>query len=200
MTAYCTANDVKARIVGNPVYMPTLFDAVIGNIIDAVSAELDREIAKGRGISAPWSFIADSIASARLYTGKPGNVRLLPIDDCIAVTSAVIAGATLVLGTDYQVFPLNGAVITALIRINGTWSQTYAGISVSAKWGCATTAPRDLWNAAVVESVRGYLAAREGENDTIGMTPFGSMVTSKAFTSKTWQLIQTYGHGAGYLR
>jgi hypothetical protein len=60
--------------------------------------------------------------------------------------------------------------------------------------------PNDLRLAVITEATRSFLGARAGYNDNIGLTPFGSVVTAKAFTSKSWELINTYSFGAGMLR
>src|ERR1035437_7129705 len=120
-TPLCTKDDVKIRLAGQAILVPSTFDTDLDGICGAVTDELYREIARGRGITAPWSYVADSTASARLFTGRVGNVRLLPIDDATEVTAVTEDGVARVRGTDYEIFPLNGAVITGLIRLSGTW-------------------------------------------------------------------------------
>lgn len=200
MDPWCTSNDVKTRLAGNPAYVPALFDASIAAIIDAVSVRLNREIRKARGIHGTYTAVADSTASAHTFTGRAGAIRLLPIDDCIAVSAVTSNGQALVSGTDYALYPLNAETITGIMRLNGSWSQVYGGISVTAKWGTWVDLPSDLWDDAVSESVSVYLSARAGHDDTIGMDAFGKIVTAKALLSKTLRDIHQYGHGAGALR
>ena len=142
----------------------------------------------------------DSTASARRYTGRSGLVDLLLIDDCIEVDSVSENGIALTLGTDYDVWPLNGTPITGLMRLNGWWTPKYGAVSASAKWGLFATLPYDLWDDAVSESVSVYLSARAGHDDTIGMDAFGKVVTAKALLSKTMRDIHLYAFGAGFLR
>lgn len=199
-TAWCTKDDMYRRLAGNPALVPGTFDADSTAITGAVTTRLNRELARARGLKGVYSAIADSSASARRFTGRPGNARLLPIDDCVEVSAVTVDDQLLVAGVDYDVFPLNAETITGLVRLNGSWSGVYGANAVSAKWGSWTSLPEDLWDDAVSESVSVYLSARAGHNDTIGMDAFGRIVLAKALLSKTYHDIRQYGHGAGMLR
>ena len=198
--AYCTLLDLNTSLGSdNNNYGPEWNIGKVG-IIDAVSAEFDREIARARGITTSWSVVALG-ASQRMYTAKVGPTALLPIDDCIAVSAVTSGGLALVSGTDYLPFPLNGGTYTGLLVMAGrSWSSTYGGNLVTARWGMFARCPNDLRLAVITEATRSFLSARAGYSDNIGLTPFGTVVTAKAFTSKSWQLIQTYGFGAGMIR
>lgn len=145
--------------------------------------------------------------SNRLYRGADGGSRLLLIDDCVSVSSVSYtyspsgSSQALVAGTDYLPWPYNGSPYTGLRLVNGNrWPQPPGLVTVGAAWGFATSVSPDVFDAAVVETIRELLAARAGEDDRIGITPFGSVVTSKAFTQKTWAVINAYGSGIGYMR
>ncbi len=196
---YCAKTDVKNQLTaGN---FSADWDAVIDGVILAVSAEFDREVAMRRGIRAPWSFIADALASARRFTGWEPGRRYLPIDDCVAVTSVTNAGTALVADVDYVVDPLNGTPIGGLVRLNGMWSAKPGDISAACRWGYAdTNAPADVKQGCIRESIRAYLAARAGNDDRLGLTPFGQVVTSKAFTSDTMLMLAAYGRRTGGAR
>jgi hypothetical protein len=197
---WCTSDDVKTRLAGNPAFVPNLFNASIATIIGGVSARLNREIGRLRGARGPYSVIADSAASDRRYAARVGAPRLLPIDDCVEVDSVTDNGQPLTLGVDYDVYPLNGPVIEGLIRLTGCWSAIYGGTTVTAKWGLMTTLDEQLWDDAVSESVSVYLSARAGHDDTIGMDAFGKVVSAKALLSKTYHDIRQYAHGGAALR
>lgn len=144
------------------------------------------------------------VPSTRLFTARDGGVRLAVIDDYVSVSSVslVYGGSShaLVAGTDYTTRPLNGSPIIGLVRVNGWWPNNPGGISVVGVPGFATSVPADVNNMCAIEVIREYLAARAGENDAIGITPFGSVVTAKAFTQKTWAMFSDYGAGIGYFR
>ena len=207
MTPYCTADGVRANFGGDVPNIGTEYEGVLTKKCDQATADIDRMVAQARGISGPWSFVADSVATERLFLAPTGARRFLPIDDCVEITQVRIyapAGTvsrTLIASTDYRTWPLNGALpITAILWAAGAWPELPYLIGVTAKWGYGTSIPSDVQEAAEIEVVRSYLADRAGQNDTIGMTPFGSVITAKAFTSKVRQLCSDYSHGAGFLR
>lgn len=146
-----------------------------------------------------------TVPSTRYFTARDGGVRLVLIDDYVSIASVGVQFSggplqTLVLGTDYVVSPMNARPITGLTRISGCWPNWPGGIVVVGTPGFATATPNDVWNMAVIESIREYLAARAGESDAIGITPFGQVVTAKAFTQKTWAMFNDYSAGLGYFR
>jgi hypothetical protein len=200
-TPWCSLDDVKGRLAGNSLYVPNTYDSQITTIvIPGVSGRLNREIGRMRGARGPFSVIADAAASTRRFTGRSGAVSLLPIDDCVEVAAVTDNGQVLVGGVHYDVYPLNGDVITGLIRLAGTWSQTYGGTSVSARWGLSDELDPQLWDDAISESVSVYLSARAGHDDVIGMDAFGKVVSAKALLAKTYHDIRQYAHGGGALR
>ena len=207
MTPYCTADEVRSRLGGDVPNIGPEYTGVLSDKCDEVSADIDRMVAQARGISGAWSFVADSTATERLFAAPTGARRFLPIDDCIEVTGVTlyaptgIVSRTLVATTDYRTWPLNGAIpITALLWGTGAWPEMPSLVGVTAKWGYATTAPTDVREAAIIEVIRSYLGDRAGNDDRLGMTPFGSVITAKAFTSKLKQLVSDYSSGAGFLR
>ena len=199
LTAFATLDDLNKTLGSdNDNYGPEWNIGKV-SLIDDTTAEFEREIGRARGGS---NFAVVALGSSqRMFTGKPGPTNLLPIDDCTSVASVVVSGQTWVSGTDYLPFPLNGTPYTGLLALPGrSWSGSYGGSLVTASWGLFTRCPGDLHRAVLVEATRAFLSARAGDSDAIGLTPFGSVVTAKAFTSKSWQLIQTYGFGGGMLR
>jgi hypothetical protein len=198
-TSYCDEDDVKARLAaGN---FSADWDASLDEMAGEVSAELDREVAAARGIRAPWSFVADAQDSERRYTGLSGGRRYLAIDDCVEVVSVSSAGAVLVADVDFVVDPLNSLPIFGLVRLRGAWSEKPGDNVASCRWGFAdSTAPADVKGAATRELIRAYLALRAGNDDRLGLSPFGQVITSKAFTAQTWALIHSYARHSGSAR
>ena len=200
LTAFATLDDLNKTLGSdNNNYGPEWNIGKV-SLIDDTTAEFEREITRARGGSGAVCLLALG-TSQRMYTGKVGPTNLLPIDDCVSVSAVTADGLALVQGTDYLPFPLNGTPYTGLLALPGrSWSGSYGGNIVTASWGLFTRCPGDLHRAVLVEATRAFLSARAGYSDAIGLTPFGSVVTAKAFTSKSWQLIQTYGFGGGMLR
>lgn len=197
---YCSLSDVKQRASGDLPNMGTQYDAVITAKCVEQTAAIDRMVGQARGIRGAWSFVADATASARYFTGKAGGSRLLPIDDCVAITSVVEGGVTLVAGTDYVLSPLQGTPIVGLLRLSGTWSTTPADIVVTARWGYGTVVPDDVREVAILEVIRSFRADQAGNNDVVGVTPFGTAQVTKAYSSRLMQLVSDYSMGGGFLR
>lgn len=200
VTPWCALDDVKERLAGVGTRVPADYDtAISGVIIPGVSSRLDNEIAHVRGIIAsPYDVIASGTASARRYTG--GIPRLLLIDDCVELDSVTEDGQALVAGTDYDVWPLNDAPITGIMRLHGGWSRKYGAVVPIAKWGTFTALPVDLQDDAVSECVEVYLSARVAKNDPINQDAFGRIIQTKALLAKTYRDIHLYAYGAGFLR
>jgi len=144
--------------------------------------------------------------SERLFAAPAGGRRLLPIDDCVSIAAVKIYSSpgvlsrTLVATTDYLPWPLRGSPITGLLWPTGAWPELPWLIGVSSRWGYGTAVPFDVREATAIEVIRSYLGDKAGNDDRLGMTPFGAIITAKAFTSKLHQLVSDYSMGAGMLR
>jgi len=144
-----------------------------------------------------------TVPSTRLYRGR-GSV-LLPIDDCVEVRAVrlVRADGTLIRamaeGVDYIRVPLSYLPITALELVNGGLWPRHLFVEIDLVPGFAVEIPPDVQEAAGIEVIRSYLADRAGNDDRLGMDPFGRVMVSKAFTSKVNQLVSDYSYGATLL-
>lgn len=205
MVAYCNLDDVKKRLAGDGINMSADYDQVVSDKCVEVSADIDRMVAQARGMTAPWSFVADDTATERLFRAKAGGPSLLPIDDCVEVTSvtlyrsAGIVQRVLTPITDYQTLPLQGTPIIGLLRASG-WPQYPGLIGASCRWGFSDATMTDVRKASIVEVIRSYLGDRGGNNDTLGITPFGSLMMSKAYTSLLNRLVSDYSRATGGLQ
>lgn len=146
------------------------------------------------------------VPSERLFVAKAGGVALLPIDDCISISAVKLYSApgvlqrTLVVNTDYLPWPMQGAPIHAIRRFGATWDSLPALVGVTAPWGYASAMLPDVREATAIEVIRSHLGDKAGNSDMVGVTPFGQVMYSKAFTSKVKQLVSDYSQGAGFLR
>lgn len=140
-----------------------------------------------------------TIPSERLFRPTPTAYgRTMMIDDCVEVTDVNVYTAGHVLSNvltpaDYQPYPLRGLPIEGLKHIVGDWPEepTYV-IGVTARWGYALEIPADVKEGATIEAIRAHFSGLAGNDDRIGVTPFGKIMTSKAFTSKFQQLAHDY--------
>ena len=196
---YCSAADVKARLASDNVNMSSAWDTVLGDIVAEVTAELDRAVRTARVQPAGWSFVADEQASERRFTSRYGG-SYLAIDDCVEVASVSNRGVALTASVDYVTEPLSDLPITGIRLLRGAWDETPGAIALSAKWGYAATLPADVKAAAITESVRAFRGAGVGYDDRVGMTPFGTVITLPAFTTRTLRLILDYAMPARAVR
>lgn len=139
----------------------------------------------------------------RFYPSSMGYGDLImEIDDCLDVSDVVLYGSdgvtvsrSLAPYVDYYPWPLNRRPTQALKFTSASsgqveWPRNYG---VRARWGYGDEIPTDVREATVIEVVRSHLAGIAGQDDRIGMTPYGSVMTTKAFTSKVKDLMTDYG-------
>jgi len=200
-----TATEIKARLTGDTPNFSAGWDAVLQDIADQVTAEVDREIGKARGVRGAFSLLSGSTAAERLFSTGPRTRIYLPIDDCTSITSIRLvtrpSGAvrSLVVNTDWIAEAT--APIVGVYNVNGGWpADMILGVGVTAKWGMFTTAPLDYKDVILMESIREYLAVRAGNDDRVGSHVFGTVIISKAFSSKTQATIASYGYGGAQAR
>lgn len=148
-----------------------------------------------------------TVPSVRRFTGRRGGTDLLPIDDCVSVSSVQILDAqgnvvqTLAAGTDYLPDPIQGTPITGLTLVRrGWWPWNAGGIAVGATWGYGTDLLPDVRETACIEVIRSFNSDKTGNSDALGVTPFGTAQMSRAFSSKLNTLIQDYRSGSAFFR
>jgi hypothetical protein len=141
---------------------------------------------------------ADSVT--RRYRGS--HTDLLLIDDCTEVSSVQLIKPdgtvlqTLVAGTDYLTEPYNSLPIVGLEMLYGWWSGL---VSVAMRPGFGGV-PLDVTRAVLAEVTRDLRAAQAGEDDRLGLTPFGTVTVSKALLASTVRTCHAYRFGAAQLR
>lgn len=207
MTDYCTLDDVKTRLAGDDPAQSGYpfsdnFDQTITAKISEVSQDIDRLVRNARGIKSDWSFVADLSSSARSYWSRGG--ALLPIDDCVEIDAVALIDTqgnvqqTLTNPADYITEPMQGTPFVSLRRIG--WWPRGGIVRVTAKWGYGLAVPYDVREACILETIRAYLSDRTGNDDRLGLTPFGTVITAKAYTSKVMEMVNDYSFGGGFLR
>jgi hypothetical protein len=143
---------------------------------------------------------AELVYSERIYYPTPEAYgRLIPIDDCVDVQSVVSYAAdgststALSIPADCRPYPTRGLPIQGLKSTGITWPEWPETIGVTARWGHAYQIPKDAQEGVTIEVIRAHFAGQAGNDDRLGMTPFGKVITSKAYTSKFHKLVCDYG-------
>lgn len=204
MTDATTVLEVKQRMSGDQPVMDGAYDTTIEDAIGQVTDLLNEEIRNLRGEPEGWTFVVGTPVVSR-YTGR-GNSPLLPINDSTAVSAVAILDPTgnviktLVAGTDYLPYPLNSLPITGLTAITCSWPTYTGAVQVSRTPGYAAAWPPNLALAAVEEVIRAIRAGQAGVDDRLGMTPYGTVVVSKALLQSTQRAIARYRYGGGVFR
>ena len=205
MSAYCSLADVKTRMSGDVPTVSADWDTTTTAAIAMVSDMIDEEVRNIRGQGEGWTFLPGTPVTRR-YTGPAGGAGLVLIDDATAVSAVSILDTagnvtqTLVSGTDYLVRPLNHLPITGIVLTSGVWPWYPGGVSVGLTPGYCLVTPPNVQNACIAEVIRTIRAGQAGEDDRLGMTPFGSVVVSKALLQSTVRMLQRYRYGGGLFR
>lgn len=131
----------------------------------------------------------------RFYASPPLYGFLLPIDDCVEIDEVrLYSGGSYSTTTEYTPYPLRGTPIEGLKTTNGLdWPLAPDYTGVVARWGHRTEVPYDVRETAIIEVIRSHFSGQAGNDDRLGMTPFGRVITSKAFTDKYKALVGEYG-------
>jgi len=143
----------------------------------------------------------------RRYTGMAGGSDLILIDDSVAVTGVRLLtptgglSQTLTAGIDYVYSPFNTLPIIGLqLTRRGWWPWFPGAVEVDMTPGYALTLPPDVRVAALQEVDRSWRAFQAGNDDRLGVTPFGQVVVSKALLASTIRMCNRYSYGGATLR
>jgi hypothetical protein len=205
VSMYCTLDDVKMRMTGDAPAMSADWDVTITDAIGMASDLIDAEVRQLRCQAEGWTFLPGT-PTTRRYTGRDGGASLLLIDDAVAVSSAALLDdsgnliQTLTAGVDYLPSPINSLPITGLRRLHGLWPCNYGGVQVALTPGYGLVVPPNVVNAAIAEVIRAIKGGQAGEDDRLGVTPYGSVVTSKALLQSTVRMLSRYRYGGAILR
>ena len=125
-------------------YLLTTVNAIFHTQLDDWIAMMETHIDRITG----RSFIADSVATEKLYDGN--SEKELLVDDFIGTPTIEIDGEALA-SDEYFVYPANGEKKNVLRRADGgIWPSGNQTISVTAKWGYSEEVPNDIVFACTV--------------------------------------------------
>ena len=139
------------------------------------------------------NFIADSVASQRVYDGD--NTTSLIIDDCVQITSVQIGSEAALnkdesdVDDDYYIYPLNILPKTGIRLVNGYFpSWPPQTVKVTAKWGYSVEVPADIKHAVtlLVAGIINFGNQAEGEIQSMSIGRYN--VTYK--DNKQWEDFQ----------
>lgn len=144
----------------------------IQDVIKAVAQKVTHQTRR--------QFIADTVASARLYDGS-GTVEM-EIDEFVSLSSMQILGyvgvASAITVTSPVVCQDQTLPQTRVLLFSGTtpiyagiyidkWPEGYRNIQATCIWGYAATIPADLWESVAEQSAK--LVAIEAQNSPRGV-------------------------------
>lgn len=202
--SYADLTDVQSRRAGDTPVVSDAWDDVITAKIAEISRDLDRMVGRARGSTGDFRIVAAADPTARSFYVPDGGCQVLAIDDCISIASAssstipATSTTTLVDGTDYRAVRSGGAVV-ALASLTGGWPAG-ARIDLSARWGLMAAVSVDLRETTIIETIRSFMGDRAGNDDVVGLSPFGAVTFSKAYASKSSKFVADHAYGGASLR
>jgi hypothetical protein len=73
-------------------------------------------------------------------------------------------------------------------------------VQVTRTPGYGLTTPYNVRGVAIQEVIRSYRGGQAGEDDRLGMSPFGSVIVSKALLQSSMRMLNRYRLGSAILR
>lgn len=189
-----TAGDIAVSGFPGGPYTVTWQNASVGPQ-PLISGRASFDVSDAKVVVLPMIQGTDTVPSVRHFRPMaPLYGKLLVIDDCVEVES-VSGGSSVGPDGDVLPYPLRGLPIEGLHLASGEdWPEFPATVAVTARWGYATSVPEDVRDICVIETIRSHFSSQAGNDDRLGLSPYGAVMTSKAFTSKFMKLKETYGH------
>lgn len=148
---YTTRQQIENYLL---ITIDSSFYAQIDDWIAQAEKYIDNETAR--------NFIADSVASAKLYDGN-GSSSLL-IDDAVSISEVKIDDD--VIPTDeYYLYPANETPKNEIFLEGSRFYRGNQNISISGKWGFSSAVPEDITFAAtvIVANIINFSNQSEGE-------------------------------------
>jgi len=205
MADYCTVANVKTYLPESGLASSSDYDDMLTDIVTNASRAIDNTLGKW-----PNYFYPSAVAETRYYDGND-ECELL-IDECVSLTSVSVAESgsidtagdyTLWAATDYTVEPYNYTALSVPIIIlsintyDGTkdaWYKYPKAVKVIGIFGYSTTPPPDVKMAAIIQSVRWFMRAKQAFQSTGGGSAAGS-VTFDKLDDDVAAILARYGKG-----
>lgn len=182
---YCTLSDVKAELPDAfSGSTDTSYDTLITSLIDSASAMIDGFIGK------PTDYFSVS-TDVRYYDGSGTYTQA--IDDVIAITELAVAETGGVSSSDYIVWastdyftyplnadlnkkPYNSIVIDIENGGKSHFPKRMKSVKVSGNFGYQLTIPDDVRQAAIIQTIRYFMRAKNAYQDAGANPSLGQMV------------------------
>ena len=174
-------------------YLLITIDSSFHSQVDSWIEQIEKYIDQVTG----RNFVADSVATERLYDGN--NANILPIDDCVSITKVEQGDGSmssvssqwdeLIKDEDYMEYPANhtadGLPISELRTLGFVFYRGFQNVKIKAKWGYSVTVPLDIMTIAtvLVSGIINYSFSAEGEVKSMSIGRY--TVTYK--DEKQWQ-------------
>jgi len=185
-------------------------DAALQLMLDAATTAIDRYCKR------PDGFRAIATASARYYVGSGKAYQM--IDECTSITTVAVKDSiddttyTAWLTTDYDKAAgsvdspdFNRTPYTVLFcKPDGDYSTFTSGkmgrmrtptVSVTAKWGYATTAPDEIETACAMQAARWWKRLQGAMADSLASPDMGTLMYLKQLDPDVQQILI----GGGYV-
>lgn len=178
--SYASLEQIKAHL--ESAAWGTQFDAILTTLASRASREIDSYLKR-----SPGAF-AVSTDTVRFYDGS-GGAELL-IDELAAAPTeiAVDEGGSLsytVWSTsDYRMRPYNApaegipytaVVINTLTGSKSTWYSYPQAVRITGKFGFSTTAPDEIVEATIIQTVRWFTRGRQAFQDAGAIQELGRL-------------------------
>jgi hypothetical protein len=174
-------------------YLLITIDSSFYTQVDSWITQIEKYIDQLTG----RNFVADTVASERLFDGN--NCNIMPIGDCISITEVKQGDGTnnsvssewdlLVKDEDYMEYPANHTAddlpISELRKLGQIFQRGFQNLKIKAKWGYSIAVPEDIMTVAtvLVAGIINYSLNAEGEVKSMAIGRYN--VTYK--DEKQWQ-------------
>lgn len=185
MSDYCHLSDVKLQLPD--VTWGDDYDAILSTLVERASRAIDAHLKR-----EPSAF-AVSADSTRYFTGS-GDAELWIGEMAAAPTSVAVAEAgvlttyTAWAATDYICWPYNALLEGKpylrldIDSINGSkseWCEYPKAIKIVGKFGFSTSAPAEIVEATIIQTVRWFKRGQQAFLDTGAIVELGQLKYTK---------------------
>lgn len=177
------------------------FDGTLKGPQDVLEGQSSTDVVDASVVVLPMIDGVETVGVERKYSSVADAYgKILPIDDCVEIFQVVLyedgdeIGTPLSNPADYREYPLRGLPIQGIKSTGDNWPCWPAVVGVSSRWGHRVSIPYDVREGVTIETIRLHFAGIAGNDDRLGMTPFGKIITAKAYTSRFLKIAEDYGH------
>ena len=205
MADYTTVTQVKADMPDSGLYSSADYDLVLEEMITNASRLIDREVG-----GWPDYFYA-STSGTRYFDGS-GEIEQW-VDPIVTLTKVYVAESggrassdytEWTLDTDFYVWPYNytatSTPIQKLIVDNdasskGVFTRSRKAVKITGVFGYSSTPPEPIKQACKIQSMRWFMRAKQGYQDTSASIAMGEMLYTQELDPDVARLLSPYKVG-----